>query len=106
MSDRQLELAARRAALIARSGQQREHLKVLAGTLKGRLAGIDQGIEVARTIAKKPLVVVGAIAMVSFIGPRRVLRALTRSAMFIATGQRLVSLWRGSRKSPPLLRGP
>jgi uncharacterized membrane-anchored protein len=98
MSDRQLELAARREALIAQSTAHREQLKLLAADIQERLAGVDHAIEVARTVAKKPTVIAGAIAMVSFIGPGRVLRALTRSAMFIATGRRLVSFWRSSRK--------
>lgn len=102
MSDRQLELAARRHALIAQSTLQREQLKVLAGDVKERLAGIDRGIEVARAIAKKPAVVAGAIAMISFIGPRRVLRAVTRSAMFIATSRRVLTMFRGSRQEKRL----
>jgi hypothetical protein len=106
MSDRQLQLAAKRHALIAESTAQREQLKSLAGDVKERLAGLDHGIEVVRTIAKKPTVIAGAIAMVSFIGPRRLFSAVTRSAMFISAGRRLVGLWRGSRSpKSPAVRG-
>jgi hypothetical protein len=108
MSDRQLELAARRAELLAQSTAHREQLKLLAGDIQERLAGVDRAIEVARAVAKKPTVIAGAIAMVSFIGPGRVLRALTRSAMFIATGRRVVSLFRGrgrgEERHPSLVR--
>lgn len=100
MSDRQQELAERRNALIAQSSVQREQLKMLAGEIKMRLAGVDQGIEIARAVARKPAVVVGALAMISFIGPRRILRALARSAMFIETGRRVLRLWRSTRKEP------
>jgi hypothetical protein len=103
MSDRQLELAARRDALIARSTVQREHMKMLAGDIKDRLAGVDRGLEIARSITRQPTVIAAAIAMISFIGPRRVLRAVTRSAMFIATGRRLISMFRGSRDTGPRL---
>jgi hypothetical protein len=104
MSDRQLELAARRNELIAQTTVQREQLQMLAGDIKERLAGVDHGIEIVRAVAKKPTVIAGAIAMISFIGPRRVLRAVTRSAMFVATGRRLVGLFRASRQDKPLLR--
>lgn len=105
MSERQLELAARREALIAQSTVQREQLKLLAGDIKERLAGVDHAIEIARSVARKPTVIAGAIAMISFIGPRRVLRALTNSAMFIATGRRLVSMFRRPPDAaPPVVR--
>jgi len=96
MSDRQLELAARREALVAQSTVEREQLGMLAGEIETRLAGIDRGLQVARNVARTPVVLAGAIAMVAFIGPRRLLRAAARSAMFIATGRRVVSLLRGS----------
>ena len=99
MSARQLELAAKRNALIAQSAAQREQLKVLAVDVRERLSGIDQGIEMVRAVARKPTIVAGAIAMISFIGPTRVLRAVTRSAMFVSAGRRLLHLWRDSKAS-------
>ena len=101
MSHRQLELAARRDALIAESTAQREHLKSLAGDVQERLAGVDRGIEVVRSIAKKPTIIAGAIAMVSFIGPTRLLRAVTRSAMFIATGRKVLGMLRAVKGEAP-----
>lgn len=103
MSDRQQELAARRDALIAESAVHREQMKMLASEIKMRLAGVDQGIEIARAVAKKPAVVVGAVAMIAFVGPRRIVRAIARSAMFIATGRRVMNLVRSSRTSAPVL---
>ena len=99
MSDRQRELAAKRRALIAESSAQRQQLAVLAGGIKERLAGVDHGIEVVRTIAKKPTVIAGAIAMVSFIGPRRLFSAVTRSAMFLSLGRRAFTMLRSSPKN-------
>lgn len=106
MSDRQLELAGRRSALIAEANAQREQLRSLAGDIKERLTGVDRGIEVARSVARNPAVVVGAVAMVAFIGPRRLVRALARSAMFIATGRRIVNLLRSSRTGTDRLALP
>ena len=99
MSDRQRELAERRNALLAQSSVQREQLKMLASEIKMRLAGVDQGIEVARAVARQPAVVAGAISMIAFIGPRKILRALARSAMFIEAGRRVLRIWRSTRKN-------
>lgn len=101
MSDRLLELAARRAALIAESTSQREQLGLLAGDIQERLAGVDRGIEVARSIAKKPTIIAGAIAIVSFIGPSRLLRAVSRSVMFIATGRKVLGMLRTVKGEAP-----
>ncbi len=98
MSDRQQELAARRNALIAQSSAQREQLKMQAREIKMRLATVDHGIEVARAVVRQPAIIAGAAAVVAFIGPGKILRAVARSAMFITTGRRLLSLWRGTRK--------
>jgi uncharacterized membrane-anchored protein len=106
MSDRQLELAERRSALLAQSTAQRQQLESLAGDIKERLAGVDRGLDVARSIARHPAVVVGAAAMVAFIGPRRLVRALARSAMFITTGRRILNLLRSSRARPNRLALP
>lgn len=104
MSARQLELAAKRNALIARSSVEREQLTLLAMDVRERLSGVDRGIEMVRAVVKKPTIVAGAIAVISLIGPTRVFRAVTRSAMFVSAGRRLLQLWRDSKASRPALR--
>jgi hypothetical protein len=104
MSDRQAELAARRQALIAQSAQQRQELHTMVLQIKERLAGIDRSIEVARSIVRKPTVIAGAIAFLSLIGPRRILRVVSRSAMVITTSRRLLGMFRGSKKRDALPR--
>ncbi|HEY8539374.1 MAG TPA: YqjK family protein [Steroidobacteraceae bacterium] len=94
MSERERELAARRAALLAESAMQREQFTHLAHDLEMRLAGIDRGIRAARALAKKPIVIVGAIALIALIGPKRLLRFATRGAALIATGRRVTRLLR------------
>jgi hypothetical protein len=98
MSDRQHELAARREALRAESAIQREYLGRTVQDIESRLAGIDRGIEIARRVVQKPVVLAGAIALVAFIGPRRLLRIAGRSAVLFATGRRVMRLL-GTRQS-------
>lgn len=111
MSERARELATKRRLLIAKSTEQREQLAAMGRDVQARLAGIDRGIEIARSIVRKPTVIAGAIAAFSFIGPRRLLSALGRSAMFLATGRRLLSMFRAppltlpTRTKPTTVRG-
>lgn len=96
MSDRQRELAERRRALCAQSAIQREHLGRTVEDIESRLVGIDRGIEIARAVIKKPVVLAGAIGLVALIGPRRLLRIAGKSAVLFATGRRVMRLL-GSR---------
>jgi uncharacterized protein YigA (DUF484 family) len=108
MSDRHAELEARRKALIAQSARQREELHTMVLKLKERLAGVDHGIDVARSFVRKPAVIAGVIAFLSLIGPRRILRAVSKSAVFITTGRRVLSMFRGrkSKQRGALPRSP
>lgn len=92
MSDRQRELAARRQALRAQSEIQREYLSRTVEDIETRLAGIDRGIEIARRVVRKPIVLAGGIALVALIGPRRLLRIAGRSAVLFATGRRVMRI--------------
>jgi hypothetical protein len=94
MSQRERQLEQRRTELLAESAIQREQLAYLARDLEMRLAGIDRGIRAARAFAKKPAVIVGAIALIAMIGPKRLLRFATRSAGLIATGRQITRLLR------------
>jgi hypothetical protein len=94
MSDRLRELAARREALRAESTLQRDQMDGLARDIKERLSGIDRSIEIARTVATRPAVIAGAIAVVALVGPRRLLRLAGRSAMFLTTGSRVIKMLR------------
>lgn len=95
MSRRERELAERRAALLEQTQAQREHLAFIARDIEQRLAGIDRGIEMARSLAKKPIVIAGAVALIAWIRPRRLLRVASRAAGLIATSRRAVKLLRG-----------
>ena len=90
MSDRQQELAARRQALRAQSEIQREYLSRTVEDIETRLAGIDRGIDIARRVVRKPIVLAGGIALVALIGPRRLLRIAGRSEVLFSTGRRIM----------------
>jgi hypothetical protein len=92
MSDRQRELAARREALLAQAAIQREAIGHSVQDIETRLAGIDRGIEIARRIVKKPIVLAGGIALVTLVGPRRLLRIAGRSAVLFASGRRVMRM--------------
>jgi hypothetical protein len=92
MSERQRELAERRRALRAQSAIQREHLGRTVEDIESRLVGIDRGIEIARTVIRKPVVLAVGIGLVALIGPRRLLRIAGRSAVLFATGRRVMRL--------------
>jgi hypothetical protein len=94
MSDRLLQLAARREALRAESALQRDHMGGLAREIRTRLSGIDRSIDVVRTVAAKPAVIAGAVAVLALIGPRRLIRIAGRSAMFLTAGSRVIKMLR------------
>lgn len=93
MSERQLQLAERRQALRAQSEIQREHLGRTMQDIETRLGGIDRGIGIARHLIKTPIVLAGGIALVAFIGPRRLLRLAGRSAVLFTSGRRIMRLF-------------
>ena len=95
MSDRQLELAARRNALVKQSAIQREQLGAIAREIEGRLAGLDRGIELAKSVVRRPAVIAAAIAVVAFVGPRRLVSLASRGALFLTTGRRVMKMLQG-----------
>lgn len=94
MSERQRELATKRDALLAESALQRGHLVAIARDIEGRLSDVDRRIEIVRTVAKKPAVIAGAIAVVALIGPRRLLSLAGRGATFLTAGRRVMKMLR------------
>lgn len=92
MSARELELAARRKALCEESALQREFLGRATHDIENRLAGLDRGIELARRVVKKPVVLAGGLAIIALVGPSRLLRLAGKSAVLFASGRRAMRL--------------
>lgn len=93
-SDRAVLLAQRRSALRARCTIQRTQLAATTRHIQARLGGIDRGIDALRRYAARPLVIVGGVALLALIGPRRVAGWVGRGAVLLATGKRVLRLLR------------
>lgn len=94
MSQRALELAARRNALRTHCDVQRSYLAETAQHIQSRLAGIDRGIAMIQQYAHKPLLLGLGIGLIALLGPRRLVRWAGRSAFLVASGKRLLHLIR------------
>lgn len=97
-ADRLQNLAARRRALAAQSAALRERL-LMQGAQAHRSLGITRlAGSIARASARSPLALVAGVAVLTAIGPRRTVRAVTGvvSAWFLlrrASGV-ATALWR------------
>jgi hypothetical protein len=94
MTDRALQLAARRNALRAHCEVQRSHLFETAQDIQWRLANIDRAIDMVQHYAHRPLLVIGGLGLFAMLGPRRLLRWASRGAFLFTSGRRLLSLIR------------
>ena len=94
ISNRALDLAARRAALRAHCEVQRSHLAATAKEIEARLAGVDRIIATVQRFAHRPALVIGGVGLLALIGPGRLMRWASRSAFVFATGRKLLSLVR------------
>jgi hypothetical protein len=103
MSERFDQLRARHDQLRLRSAIQRRELAELSASIRGRLDRVDRGIKIVRRFASKPAVIVGGIAILALLGPRRLLGLATRSALLLTTVQRLARLARPASVQKPAL---
>lgn len=94
ISDRALDLAARRAALRAHCEVQRSHLAAQARDIEARLAGVDRIIATVQRFAHRPALLIGGVGLLALIGPSRLMRWASRSAFAFATGRKLLALVR------------
>ena len=78
MTAMRIELARRRAALVARAAAQRAVLAHAYAPWRGPLAIVDQGLVAVRYIRSHPALLVGVVAVVAVLRPRRVARWLQR----------------------------
>ena len=94
MTDRSVELAARRNALLAHCEVQRSHLAETALDIQARLASVDRAIALVQRYAHRPVLIVGGLALLAIIKPKRLLRWASRGAFLYGTSQRLLRLIR------------
>jgi YqjK-like protein len=92
VSERFDQLVAKHKSLRARIDLERHHLGQTVQHIEQQLGGVDRGVTVVRNLVSKPALIVGGVALLALIGPRRVLRWLSRGAMFVATARRVMQL--------------
>ena len=93
-SERFNQLAARHASLRLRSAVQRRELGATMSEIEHQLGGVDRGIATATRVLKNPMVIVGGVAIFAMIGPKRLMRWLTKGALAYSTAKRFVRLRR------------
>ena len=78
MNAKLIELAERRARLVAKAATQRTELAQALAPWRGTLAIVEQGILAARYLGRHPGLVVGAVAFAAVLRPKRVFGLLRR----------------------------
>lgn len=96
MNARLIELAERRATLVARAATQRAELLQAAAPWRGPLAVVDQGLAAVRYLGSHPALLVGVVAFVAALRPMRAAKWLRRGwlmwRMALAVKRRLSDL--------------
>lgn len=91
---RSQQLAYRRARLRAQCAVQRRQLGENARAIESELQGIDRTIHMVRSVLSKPALITASVALLTFIGPRRVVRWIGQGALYYSTARRMVGLLR------------
>lgn len=76
---------------------QRNELGATVSQIEHQLGGVDRGIAAARRWVRNPAVIVGGVALVALVGPKRLMRLATRGAMVYSTARRFIRLRRAGR---------
>jgi len=82
MSDRRVELAERRAALMLRSAVQRREVAREFEAAEARLQLVDHYLAVGRRIVLHPVVIASAVVVIAVIGRGRAFQLLGRTLLF------------------------
>ena len=93
-SERFNQLTAKHSNLRLRSAVQRRELGSTMNDIEQHLSGLDRGIGAAQRWVKNPALIVGAVAVVALVGPKRLLGWASRGALVYSTAKRLMRLRR------------
>jgi hypothetical protein len=91
-SERFNQLAAKHSNLRLRAAVQRRELGATMHEIEHQLSGVDRGIARASRVLKNPAVIVGGVAIVAMVGPKRLMRWITKGALLYSTAKRLIRL--------------
>ena len=95
MSDRFDQLTAHHSNLRVRCALQRQHLANVGKEIEQQLSGVDRGVKLVRNVVRSPALVMGGVAVIALLGPKRLLRWASRGALFYTTARRLLRLRSG-----------
>ncbi|HEY0939217.1 MAG TPA: YqjK family protein [Steroidobacter sp.] len=93
-SERFNQLAAKHSQLRLRAAMQRRELGATMSQIEHHLSSVDRGIDAAQRWIKNPVVIVGGVALVALVGPKRLMRWASRGALFYSTAKRFIRLRR------------
>jgi len=71
MSNKRIQLAERRAALVCKAAQQRIEFTAACGPYRAPLKLADQGLNAARFITNHPVIIAGVVALAVAVKPKR-----------------------------------
>lgn len=91
-SQRFHQLSAKHSNLRLRSAVQRRQLGSTMNEIEHHLSGLDRGIGAAQRLARNPAVLIGGVAVVALIGPKRLMRWVSRGALIYTTARRFLRL--------------
>jgi hypothetical protein len=93
-SERFNQLVAKHSNLRLRSAVQRRELGSTMHDIEHHLSGLDRGIGTAQRLIKNPAMIVGAVALVALVGPKRLVGWASRGALIYTTARRFIRLRR------------
>ena len=93
-SERFNQLAAKHSNLRLRSAVQRRELGATMNAIEHQLGGLDRGLGAAQRWIKNPAVIIGGVALVALVGPKRLVRWASRGALIYSTARRFIRLRR------------
>ena len=91
-SERFNQLAAKHSNLRLRAAVQRRELGATMNEIEHQLSGVDRGLERATRVLRNPVVIVGGVALVAMVGPKRLMRWVTKGALLYSTAKRFIRL--------------
>jgi hypothetical protein len=91
VSDRFDQLAAKHQRLRLAGEVQRRELGNATVELEQRLSGVDRGLAAARKFVRHPAVIIGGVAALAMIGPKRLLGVASRGAMYASLARSILA---------------
>lgn len=91
MSQRLRELAERRVRLQLRCASQRDELEYVIAQIEAPAHRIDNALIQLQDFFRRPAVMLGALATLFVVGPRKLMRMAGKSWFWLSTIRRLIN---------------